>query len=101
MNRCTDLPTGSIHSFEELKAKLKEAFSHLIKRRVGVGMFLNIKQGPSKSLREYITRFNETLMKVVRPSDGEGNHGPLGRVEAHTFLAQDNRRNHGPTCKKR
>lgn len=33
-------------------------------------MLLTIKQGPNESLRGYITRFNETLIKVVRPSDG-------------------------------
>lgn len=71
MNWYTNLPTGSIQSFKDLKERFLEAFSHLIKRRVNIGILLNIKQGPNESLRGYITRFNETLMRVARPSDGE------------------------------
>lgn len=43
----------------------------MIKRRVNIGMLLNIKQGPGESLRKYITKFNETLTRVAKPSDGE------------------------------
>lgn len=71
MNWYRDLPAGSIQSFEELRERFLETFSHLIKRRVNIGMLLNIKQGPNESIRKYITRFNETLMRVARPSDGE------------------------------
>lgn len=40
-------------------------------KKINIGMLLNIKQAPDESLRKYIARFNETLMKVVRPSDSE------------------------------
>ncbi|KMZ76197.1 hypothetical protein ZOSMA_105G00240 [Zostera marina] len=70
MNWYTDLPNNSIQNFNDLKEKFIEAFGHGIKRRINVGMLLTIKQGPNKSLRGYITKFNETLIKVAKPTDG-------------------------------
>lgn len=70
MNWYTDLPNNSIQNFNDLKEKFIEAFGHRIKRRINVGMLLTIKQGPNESLRGYITKFNETLIKVAKPTDG-------------------------------
>lgn len=70
MNWYTNLPTNSIYCFNDLKERFIETFDHRIKRRIDVGMLLIIKHGPSEILRGYISRFNETLIKVAKPTNG-------------------------------
>lgn len=70
MNWYVDLPSNNIHWFRDLKEYFVEAFGHRIKRRIDIGMLLTIIQGPIESLRRYITRFNETLIKIAKPTDG-------------------------------
>lgn len=69
MNWYADLPAGCIHSFNDLRNKFVETFGHRIKRKLDIGLLLNVKQGPSENLKGYITRFNEALIKVTKPSD--------------------------------
>jgi len=64
----TQLEPGSISNFNELSAVFLKQYSILIDKSISDTDLWNLSQGPSESLRTFITKFKNVLSKLPRIS---------------------------------
>lgn len=64
----TCLSRSSINNDQELVKKLVHHFAASHHRKMYPTTLFNIRQGPSKSLRDSLAHFNEATIKVVSPN---------------------------------
>lgn len=63
------LPRPSISSYQDLVKKLVHQFEASRHRKMSTTILFNIQQGPLGSPREYLTSFNEAMIKVIYPHE--------------------------------
>ena len=62
------LSRASINNYQELVKKLVYQFATNRYRKISTNSMFNIRQGPSETLRDYLTRFYESTIRVVPPN---------------------------------
>ena len=81
-----NLPLASIANFGELS---KSFVSHFIggrRHQKPATHLLSIKQGNTKSLRSYLTRFNEEVLQIEEPDDKVSMTAFLAGLRSSSFL---------------
>lgn len=58
----------SVTSYQDLTKRMVQHFSANKLRKVTTTSLFNVRQGPSKSLQEYMARFNKETIKVSHPN---------------------------------
>ncbi|XP_052181914.1 uncharacterized protein LOC127794708 [Diospyros lotus] len=60
----TELPSGCVRSFEQLKKGFLEAFDALISKKKSAMYLMSLQQRPNESLKRYIERFRVATQEV-------------------------------------
>lgn len=63
-----NLPRFSILNYQDMTRKLIQQFSASRHRKVPATTLFNVRQGHNESLRDYLARFNDTIIKVINPN---------------------------------